>query len=920
MLRTLRTRARSAAYASLLLTVSLVLSLLLPTGPATADDGCVSVDLGVYQGDFAAVGEVDCLLLPLPEGARMAALKPLGAPAPRPELAVADADGVRRCAGDTLSQGTCALTGKAPFRVLVSTASEDQPTGAYRIALYRTDAPDACPALPQGDFTADSPAARLGTGDGVFAHCLSIPADAHSTAEVLQLRAVTGTATASVSVVDTAGRQVCIMYASLSGWTTCALTPGLAHTVLVNGRDSAAAYTLTRSDVTATAKGCAAAPATSVGGPSTGGPQGAPGTLTCRQVTTPDARDTLHLNVRDALGTANILAFDAEGKAVCSYRNRACAVTGSTSYQVLVAVPSHLQAAGSYRLDALRIATAAGPAEECVKVPNVSYGYGPITGTFDETHTALCRALPTAYDDRFDLAITDTAGGTETAVPALYDASLDNNCMLFIPSGYQCYLTEPSSAEVSPSILVLGLPEKASQTAYRAELSCTYALCGTDEITVGSVTPATGAAGTRAEVTLTGTALRADDKVRITRSGKAIESTTVSVAADRRSLTAVLDLTAAEAGDWNLSVITHNSWEYPRGTFTVVPALHNTALPAIRGTAQVGVLLRATPGTWSATPDSYAYQWESNGRVIPAATGAAFRVPASLHGTKITAVVTARKSGWQSATAETPVSLPVAAARRDQSGPSGPPDGAGDLLTLTSGGTLSVQRATGTGTFSGRTSTSGWSVKTLAVPFGDLNGDACNDVLVRMPDGTLRGYVPSCGGVLRPTSPYKSLGGGWGAYNVLTSPGDLTGDGRADLIARRSAGGDVYLYAATSDGRLKPGVRIGTGWTSYTKIVGAGDLTDDGHGDLLARDTAGRLWRYDGTGTGRFRSRVLVFSNWGTGYNAVVGVGDITGDGRQDLVARDTAGNLYRQSGNGKGSFGARVRIETGWQAYTALF
>ncbi|GAA1042211.1 hypothetical protein GCM10009566_42800 [Streptomyces murinus] len=50
-----------------------------------------------------------------------------------------------------------------------------------------------------------------------------------------------------------------------------------------------------------------------------------------------------------------------------------------------------------------------------------------------------------------------------------------------------------------------------------------------------------------------------------------------------------------------------------------------------------------------------------------------------------------------------------------------------------------------------------------------------------------------------------------------------------------------------------------------------------------------------------------VFSTWGTSYNAVVGVGDNTGDGRSDLVERDTAGNLYRNAGDGKGPFGASM-------------
>lgn len=49
-------------------------------------------------------------------------------------------------------------------------------------------------------------------------------------------------------------------------------------------------------------------------------------------------------------------------------------------------------------------------------------------------------------------------------------------------------------------------------------------------------------------------------------------------------------------------------------------------------------------------------------------------------------------------------------------------------------------------------------------------------------------------------------------------------------------------------------------------------------------------------------------------------MGDITGDGTADLVARDTAGALYRVPGTGKGSFGARVRIGTGWQGYKGLF
>ncbi|MEU9397548.1 VCBS repeat-containing protein [Streptomyces sp. NPDC048324] len=60
-------------------------------------------------------------------------------------------------------------------------------------------------------------------------------------------------------------------------------------------------------------------------------------------------------------------------------------------------------------------------------------------------------------------------------------------------------------------------------------------------------------------------------------------------------------------------------------------------------------------------------------------------------------------------------------------------------------------------------------------------------------------------------------------------------------------------------------------------------------------------------------------SNWGSSYNAVTGVGDITGDGRADLVARDATGTVWRYNGNGKGSFGSVMKIATGRKGYKAV-
>lgn len=257
---------------------------------------------------------------------------------------------------------------------------------------------------------------------------------------------------------------------------------------------------------------------------------------------------------------------------------------------------------------------------------------------------------------------------------------------------------------------------------------------------------------------------------------------------------------------------------------------------------------------------------------------------------------------------------------RDHAGGSSLPDGAGDLLTLTPSGSLTFHQGDAAGKFSGTASAGGWPASIRAVPFGDLGKDRCNDVLVRLGSGALRLYKPACGAPLRPSTPYTTLAtGGWNQYDVLTTPGDVTKDGLPDLIARNASTGALYLYKGTGTGRLSPRVKLYDNLKGYKKIVGAADLNGDTIGDLLLQDKADNLYRLDGTGKGTFTSRVKIAAGWGGSYNALVGVGDITGDGRSDLVARDSGGNLYRLNGTGKGTFGSRTKIASGWAGYKGL-
>ncbi|CAM5253214.1 FG-GAP-like repeat-containing protein [Streptomyces aurantiogriseus] len=245
-------------------------------------------------------------------------------------------------------------------------------------------------------------------------------------------------------------------------------------------------------------------------------------------------------------------------------------------------------------------------------------------------------------------------------------------------------------------------------------------------------------------------------------------------------------------------------------------------------------------------------------------------------------------------------------------------DGYGELYTMTSGGLLEVHRFSG-----GRLTTSrgwsGWNPGTRFLPIGDMTGDGCSDMLTKTTDGKLYRYSGGCTGVFLPDAEGAWIGSGWSGFDAVVAADDFTGDHRPDLLARQAATGYLYLYKSNPSGRLDAGVRVGTGWKGYT-IVGAADVTGDGIGDLIARDAGGELWRYDGNGTGGFKPRALVFRDWGAGRNAIIAVGDVTGDGFPDLVSRTTDGKLLRNKGWGDGTFSATYTLASGWQTYRGLF
>ncbi len=242
-------------------------------------------------------------------------------------------------------------------------------------------------------------------------------------------------------------------------------------------------------------------------------------------------------------------------------------------------------------------------------------------------------------------------------------------------------------------------------------------------------------------------------------------------------------------------------------------------------------------------------------------------------------------------------------------------DGYGEFYSMTTAGKAAVHHLRG-----GARSwaTTGWDPRTRLIPYGANTGDPRSNVLIRTPDGNLY-RAGGDSNPIDPRVPHHLMGKGWNGFDAFAASEDLTGDGRPDLLVRQASTGFLFLYRGNGAAGFDPAVKVGSGWKGY-KIIGAADLTGDGIGDLLARDPGGEMWRYEGTGTGTFKPRKLVFSDWGAGRTEIIAVGDITGDSLCDLLSRDANGKLLSNRGDGKGSFGSTVTVGTGWQHYGSLF
>lgn len=251
-------------------------------------------------------------------------------------------------------------------------------------------------------------------------------------------------------------------------------------------------------------------------------------------------------------------------------------------------------------------------------------------------------------------------------------------------------------------------------------------------------------------------------------------------------------------------------------------------------------------------------------------------------------------------------------------------DGKSDIVGVEAAtGKLWLYPGRGDGTLGDRVGIgSGWGgMSGLAA--ADYTGDGKAD-LVAVENATGKLYLyPGSGAAagLNTLGDRVQIGSGWNSMRDLTAL-DVNKDNKPDLVAI-DTNGALWAYpgsgVAAGTGTLGNRVQIGSGWSSMAELSSPGDLNGDGRADLVAVDQGGKLWNYPGSGalngTATLGDRTQIGSGWDS-MHQLVGA-DFNGDGRGDLDAvqapAGSTGTFYFYPGSESGGLGDRARIGTGW-------
>ncbi|MBI5136620.1 MAG: FG-GAP repeat protein [Nitrospirae bacterium] len=241
----------------------------------------------------------------------------------------------------------------------------------------------------------------------------------------------------------------------------------------------------------------------------------------------------------------------------------------------------------------------------------------------------------------------------------------------------------------------------------------------------------------------------------------------------------------------------------------------------------------------------------------------------------------------------------------------------------------------GTGfTFDGQAQND-WLGYAVAGP-GDMNGDGRPDLAVGAPgSGNSAGNVQvfsGAGGALLHGVSGQAAGDALG--RSVAAAGDVDADGNADLVTgahgndTTAAGAGMVLVLTGATGQVLHrlyGDAAGDGLGRA--VAGAGDVNGDGHADLIAgaptaQSNRGYARVFSGIDGGVFRTVTGSGPGEQVGF-AVAGIGDIDGDGRDDVLVGapgvSAAGTLSGQAVAYNGADGTVLHTLNGPSGYASF-
>jgi hypothetical protein len=202
----------------------------------------------------------------------------------------------------------------------------------------------------------------------------------------------------------------------------------------------------------------------------------------------------------------------------------------------------------------------------------------------------------------------------------------------------------------------------------------------------------------------------------------------------------------------------------------------------------------------------------------------------------------------------------------------------------------------------------------------DVDRNGASDALSYSPDASGTGPISVLASAARtPVRNGVAIGKGWNALRNASLSRDLSGDGKPDIVAQDPAGDRLRIYLGDGRGGFAGMLYLGRGWNVMTRVIPAGDRNADGRNDILAVKTNGDLIYYAGNGAGSVYPGRLIGRGWNI-FSSVTSAGDLNGDRIPDLLAtRKSDGVQVMYVGAPDGSVRPGVTWGTGWGPFSPV-